>query len=113
MTPARRRYTWVVAHLGAMTVLFTACATQPMPVAAGAPGFLIGFVHGFTALFALIGEIFTDYRVYAFPNSGRLYDLGFVVGAAIAFGGSGSHRVTLRILRGHRGSTRIAGSTHS
>lgn len=48
----------------------------------------LGLLHGFTCLFALIGELFTDYRIYAFPNSGGFYDLGFVIGAIAAFGGS-------------------------
>jgi hypothetical protein len=71
-----------------MAVVFAACATQPPPSAATAPGFWLGLLHGFSALFALVGELFTSYRIYAFPNSGGLYDLGFVLGAALAFGGS-------------------------
>jgi hypothetical protein len=102
MMCTHRRYVCLAARLGLMAFLFTACATQPPPVAAAAPGFLMGLIHGFTSLFALIGELFTDYRVYAFPNSGGLYDLGFVVGAAVAFGGS--HRVRVQIFRGRRGA---------
>jgi hypothetical protein len=44
-------------------------------------------LHGFTAFFALIGELFTNNRVYAFTNYGGWYDLGFVMGASAAFGG--------------------------
>jgi len=82
-----------------MAAVFTACATQPPPTAAAPPGFWLGLLHGFTALFALVGEPFTSYRVYAFPNSGGLYDLGFVLGAAFAFGGSARGSFRLRVMR--------------
>jgi len=64
--------------------------SEPVPTATNPPGFLMGLLHGFTALFALLGEPFTNYRMYAFPNSGGFYDLGFVIGASAAFGGSGA-----------------------
>jgi hypothetical protein len=82
-----------------MAGVFAACATQPPPSAQGLPGFWLGLLHGFTALFALVGELFTSYRVYAFPNSGGFYDLGFVLGAALAFGGSARGSFRLRITR--------------
>jgi len=73
--------------------LLAACATQPEPAShqAELPGFLLGLVHGFISPFALIAELFTtNVRIYAFPNNGGWYDLGFVVGAAAIFGGGGS-----------------------
>jgi hypothetical protein len=72
--------------------LLAACATQPEAVSqpAGPPGFLLGLVHGFISPFALVAEIFTHVRVYAYPNSGGWYDFGFVIGAAALFGGGGS-----------------------
>jgi hypothetical protein len=70
-------------------VLLAACASQPTPTAFEPPGFLLGFVHGFIAPFALIAEIFTNVRVYAFPNSGGWYDFGFMLGIG-ALGGGGS-----------------------
>jgi hypothetical protein len=82
-----------------MAAVFTACATQPPLSTATPPGFWLGLLHGFTALFALVGELFTSYRVYAFPNSGGLYDLGFVLGAALAFGGSARGSFRLRVMR--------------
>jgi len=71
--------------------LLAACATQPdvASAPAGPPGFLLGLVHGFISPFALIAEIFTHVRVYAYPNSGGWYDFGFVIGAAAIFGGGG------------------------
>lgn len=54
-----------------------------------APGFLMGLLHGFCIVFSLIGSIWWEIHVYAFPNNGGWYDLGFVIGAAIFFGGIG------------------------
>ncbi len=64
------------------------CATQPIPNASDPPGFLLGLLHGITILFSLIGSLFTEIRIYAFPNSGVTYDLGFVIGISIFGGGS-------------------------
>ena len=70
--------------------LLAACATQPAPHDVALPGFLAGLVHGFISPFALVAEIFTNFRVYAYPNSGGWYDLGFMLGAGMILGGSGS-----------------------
>ena len=74
-------------------LVLASCATQPPVTGADPPGFFSGLLHGFLIFFTLIGSIFTDYRIYAFPNSGGWYDLGFVLGAATSLGGSapGSH----------------------
>ncbi len=69
-------------------LVFVGCAHQPYPDAYNPPGFLMGAVHGLIVPFALIGEIFTDVRIYAFPNSGGWYDLGFVLG--LSFWGAGT-----------------------
>jgi len=63
------------------------CASQPEPVAWDPPGFFSGLWHGFIILFSLIGSIFTDARIYAFPNSGFWYDVGFFLGASAFLGG--------------------------
>lgn len=68
--------------------LLTACATQPTATAYEPPGFLLGFVHGVISPFALVAELFTNVRVYAFPNSGGWYDLGFMLGIGALGGGS-------------------------
>jgi len=34
---------------------------------------------------SMIASMFADVRIYTFPNSGRLYDLGFVLGAGAFF----------------------------
>ena len=56
------------------------CATQPVPSAFDPPGFLMGLLHGFVAPWAMIGSLFTDIRIYAFPNSGGWYDFGYILG---------------------------------
>ena len=54
-----------------------------------AMGFVVGLFHGFVAPFAFIGSLFADVRIYAFPNAGRWYDLGFLLGLS-AWGGGGA-----------------------
>ncbi len=71
-------------------VLLMACATQPSPVAFDPPGFWSGLLHGAIAPFALIAAFFADVRIYAFPNSGWWYDLGFLIGTGVVFGGHAS-----------------------
>ena len=66
------------------------CATQPAPDALNPPGFWMGIVHGFLIFFTMIGSFFSDVRIYAFPNSGMFYDLGYLVGAMMSLGGTGA-----------------------
>ena len=54
------------------------------------PDFSGGLLHGATVLFSLIGSLWWDIRIYAFPNGGAWYDLGFVIGVAAFFGAAGS-----------------------
>lgn len=92
---------WLVIVKRAKKVLFlsfcallltSGCAHQPSPSASDPPGFWFGLLHGFLIVFSFIGSLFTDARIYAFPNSGRLYDLGFLIGAALFLGGAGASR---------------------
>ncbi len=79
-----RRITVVSALL---LLTLAACASQPYADTAGAPGFLMGLIHGLISWIALIAHIFfNDIRIYAFPNSGGWYDFGFLTGVA-AWGG--------------------------
>ncbi len=66
------------------------CARQPVPDAAEAPGFLLGLVHGFLIVFSFIGSLFSDLRIYAYPNTGGWYDFGFLLGAMAFLGGGGA-----------------------
>jgi hypothetical protein len=71
-----------------LAVALTACAKQPVVSAYDPPGFWAGLLHGFLIMFALIGSLFTDSRIYAFPNSGGWYDFGYFLGAASFLGAS-------------------------
>lgn len=88
-------------HVLLIVILVAAvgCAHQPEPSVSLSPGdlelggqlagFVVGLFHGFTMAFNMIASLFFDVRIYAFPNSGRLYDLGYVLGAMAVLGGSG------------------------
>ncbi|RNC90659.1 hypothetical protein [Oceaniradius stylonematis] len=64
-----------------LAFFLSACATQPSTNYANEPGFWMGLFHGLVAPLSFIGSILTgDIRIYAFPNSGRWYDFGFLLG---------------------------------
>ncbi len=63
----------------------SACATQQAQ-APGSPGFLLGCFHGAIAILVLITAPLTHLRIYAFPNEGLLYDLGFCMGFVASLG---------------------------
>jgi len=71
-------------------VVLNGCAHQPPPEAFEPPGFWYGLLHGFLIVFSFIGSLFTDVRIYAFPNSGRWYDFGYLIGASLFLGGGGA-----------------------
>ena len=71
-------------------LLLAGCATQPPPGGPASPGFFLGLLHGFMIVFGFIASIFTDYRIYAYPNSGWWYDFGFLLGAMSFLGGGGA-----------------------
>src|SRR5437763_11394902 len=94
--PSRRRSLHAIVVVILLAV--ASCAHQPDP-STSLPsadlglhgqllGFLVGLFHGFTMAFNVVASLFFDVRIYTFPNSGRLYDLGYVIGAAAFFGGS-------------------------
>jgi hypothetical protein len=69
-----------------LSLFLAGCAHQPVPPGSGVPGFWKGLLHGFIAPVSFIVSLFTDCRIYAFPNAGRWYDLGFMLGIG-GFGG--------------------------
>ncbi|MGQ3075927.1 MAG: hypothetical protein ACT7A5_33025 [Ferrovibrionaceae bacterium] len=73
----------------ALLLIVAGCATQPVPPGATVPGFFFGLFHGFIAPIAFVIGLFTDIRMYAFPNSGSWYDFGFLIGIS-AWGGGGA-----------------------
>jgi hypothetical protein len=84
-----RRF-WLFVAIVAGAALLQSCATQPPVAGGGPPGFLFGLLHGFLILFSFIASLFTDVRIYAFPNSGGWYDFGFLLGAMSFLGGGGA-----------------------
>ena len=79
-----------VIPLCLIVVIVASCAHQPEPSAVDPPGFFAGLIHGFLMLFSFVGSWFTDVRIYAFPNSGVWYDLGYLLGVGASVGGSGA-----------------------
>ena len=72
-------------------VLLASCAKQPPgSLSSSPPGFFSGLLHGFLILFTFIVSLFTDYRIYAYPNSGGWYDFGYLIGAMMFLGGGGA-----------------------
>jgi hypothetical protein len=81
--PGRRRRAPLLV-LALSVVALAACAHQPgVGPYIEAPGFLHGLLHGLVAPFAFVGSFFTDVRMYAWPNRGVWYDLGFVLGIGV------------------------------
>jgi len=89
------RKLWPATLLQSLLILLTlltisGCATHQSGVVENPPGFFHGLLHGFLILFSFIGSLFTDYEMYAIPNSGTWYNLGYLLGASAFLGGSGS-----------------------
>jgi hypothetical protein len=73
-------------------VALAACADQPHAISgADIPGFWTGLWHGAIAPWAFIGSLFTDIRVYNFPNTGVWYDFGFLIGIGAYAGGAAAN----------------------
>jgi hypothetical protein len=79
-----------------VALLLTGCAADQLAMTGpGAPGFWPGFWHGLIAPVTFLVSLFRDHvRIYAFPNSGRWYDFGFMLGIGGFSGGvfAGSRR---------------------
>jgi len=77
--------------LGALAalVLLSACATRPMGTH-NDPAFIRGIIDGLLAPISFVLSLFSDtIRMYAYPNIGRWYDFGFLLGIS-AWGGGGA-----------------------
>lgn len=71
----------------AALLLLGSCASQP-PGQAGEPALLMGLWHGAIAPIAFVISLFDEsVRMYAFPNAGRWYDFGFLIGLLGVWGG--------------------------
>ena len=94
----------IIVLLIAAALVLAGCTAGPniMEKAGNADGrsagFLLGLWHGFIALFTFIISLFTDkVSVYEVYNNGGWYNLGFIIGISVFFGGGG---------RGSRGRRR-------
>ena len=65
-----------------VTTLLSACGfAGSAPVQPGhPPGFFVGVWHGLLAPWTLILRAFLPIKMYEVPNSGWLYDFGFLIG---------------------------------
>lgn len=90
-----KRSAYLLATVFAILYL-SGCAPGPNELS-GTPGgggdvagFWLGLWHGFIMLFTFIGSLFSDaVSVYEVHNSGAWYNVGFLLGASLFFGGSG------------------------
>jgi sterol desaturase/sphingolipid hydroxylase (fatty acid hydroxylase superfamily) len=73
-------------------VFLSSCAKQPPVNAYDPPGFFSGLIHGFLIFFEFLAGIFTDTRIYAFPNSGWWYDFGYFIGVTTFIGSTTNTR---------------------
>lgn len=96
MEPRRRARTLAVAGLAAATLLLlAACAAgvnpevgTPPPGSEAPAGFWLGLWHGVILPVTWIVSLFTDtVTPYEVHNNGNWYDVGFVLGISIVFGG--------------------------
>ncbi len=97
----------VFAALGVTFAVLAACATRPMGSHSD-PAFLRGLVDGLVAPIAFVLSLFSDtIRMYQFPNIGRWYDFGFLIGLSV-WGGGGSHVVTRYVYVDRKGGRRAS-----
>lgn len=85
----RRRRIACFLGLVAVATVVASCAQQPAADTTGAPGFFYGLLHGFLIVIDFVIGLFSDVRIYAYPNSGGWYDFGFLIGAGMFLGGGG------------------------
>ncbi len=83
--------TVVVGVLVGLALGVVGCAAGGERFSEAVPaGFWAGLWHGLICCVTFVIGLFHEHvRIYEFNNTGHLYDLGFVLGAAIAFGGAG------------------------
>ena len=80
----------VVTAVLVLFLLSISCAPGNTRFEEKPAGFFAGLWHGLICVITFIIGLFTDnVRMYEVSNSGNWYDLGFLLGACIALGGSG------------------------
>ncbi|MFK7922999.1 MAG: hypothetical protein AB8H47_13630 [Bacteroidia bacterium] len=91
----KKPYLFIASLLG--VVLLSSCTAEPLnldaciELAKQPSGFWLGLWHGCIAPVTFILSLFVDtIEMYDVFNNGGWYNFGFVLGAGILFGGSGS-----------------------
>ncbi|MBN2306437.1 hypothetical protein JXD20_00455 [Candidatus Peregrinibacteria bacterium] len=71
-----------ITLLIALSLVLTGCtfAGDHSALTQDTPGFLMGIWHGVVAPYTLIVRFFLDIQMYAIPNTGLGYDVGFLLG---------------------------------
>ena len=70
------------------TFLLNSCAPGNLKFDTEAAGFWMGLWHGFISFFTFIISLFNDnVTIYELNNTGKLYNLGFILGIAIFYSG--------------------------
>jgi len=87
--PNLHRYGALTAVGLTALVVLSACAERPMGHS-GDPAFIRGLIDGLIAPISFVLSLFSHtIRMYAWPNIGRWYDFGFLIGIS-AWGGGGA-----------------------
>jgi hypothetical protein len=73
----------VFAAITVLALMLSNCASQASPSTYDPPGFFSGLLHGSLIFFSFIASLFTDVRIYSFPNSGGWYGFGYLIGAGL------------------------------
>ena len=80
-----------------LILLLSACAPGNVKFDAEQANFWMGLWHGFIALFTFIISLFNDeVTIYEVNNVGKLYNLGFVIGIMLFWGGGSRGTCTWR-----------------
>jgi hypothetical protein len=76
--------------IAVLAILFlSSCAAGNVKFDVDPAGFFMGLWHGFISLFTFIISIFCDdVTIYEVNNTGWSYNLGFILGISIFYGGS-------------------------
>lgn len=91
----RKSFVFLLVIAVLLTFTLSSCAPGNEKFDMAPAGFWYGLWHGFISLITFIISLFNDnVAVYEINNSGRLYDLGFILGISIFYGGGsrGSRR---------------------
>jgi len=84
----KRKHFVLLAGFVILVAVLSSCAPGNERFQADPPGFFFGLWHGFISLVTFIVSLFNEsVDIYQVNNGGKLYDFGFILGAAIFYGG--------------------------